>query len=238
MRFGAGRVVYIATDEIWRWRYARGETLPERFWLPIIRLLARQSLVASGQPALLTAEPEDAVVDQPVTLTLRLLDQSLQDARPRTVQARVTRDPDPTRPSLVSRDAAVELRAESAEGSASTTLTATWIPTEPGRHTIRVTEPALAALDLTDTVRVTAPDDELRDAASDHALLAELAAQTGGAVLTPDRLRELPDLLPNRRLRLLGSPQSDSLWDKPLVWVLLVSLLTAEWVGRRLIRMP
>lgn len=238
MRFGAGRVVYSATDEIWRWRYARGETLPERFWLPIIRLLARQSLVASGEPALLTADPEDTVVNQPVTLTLRLLDQSLQDSRPRTVQARVTKDADPTRPSAVTRDAAVELRAEAAEGVASSTLTATWIPTEPGRYTVRVTEPTLAALDLSDAINVTAPDDELRDAAADHGLLAELASQTGGAVLTPDRLGELPDLLPNRRLRLLGSPQSETLWDRPLVWVLIVCLVTAEWVGRRLIRMP
>jgi hypothetical protein len=38
MRYGAGRVLYVATDEIWRWRYARGEALPERFWLPLIRL--------------------------------------------------------------------------------------------------------------------------------------------------------------------------------------------------------
>ena len=31
MRYGAGRVIYVATDEIWRWRYGRGERLPEQF---------------------------------------------------------------------------------------------------------------------------------------------------------------------------------------------------------------
>ncbi len=38
MRYGAGRVVFVGTDEIWRWRYARGEELPERFYLPLMRL--------------------------------------------------------------------------------------------------------------------------------------------------------------------------------------------------------
>lgn len=36
MRFGAGRVAYVATDETWRWRYGRGESYQERFWLPLI----------------------------------------------------------------------------------------------------------------------------------------------------------------------------------------------------------
>ena len=41
LRYGAGQSIYIATDEIWRWRYGRGELYPERFWVQLIRMLWR-----------------------------------------------------------------------------------------------------------------------------------------------------------------------------------------------------
>ncbi|MCH7571913.1 MAG: hypothetical protein IH891_03260, partial [Planctomycetes bacterium] len=39
MRFGSGQSIYVATDEIWRWRYGRGELYPEQFWVQMIRML-------------------------------------------------------------------------------------------------------------------------------------------------------------------------------------------------------
>jgi len=60
---------------------------------------------------------------------------------------------------------------------------------------------------------------------------------TGGSVVQPDQLPSLGELLPNRQLRLLGTPDVETLWDKPIVWVLLISLLMAEWVGRRIIKL-
>ena len=44
-------------------------------------------------------------------------------------------------------------------------------------------------------------------------------------------------LLPNRKLKLAGEPEVHTLWDTPLALLLVVVLLTVEWVGRRLIRM-
>jgi hypothetical protein len=90
MRYGAGRVMYVATDETWRWRYARGETLQERFWLPLVRLLARESVARSGQPAVLDLSQRVVSVEQPVRIAVRLLDQSLVDASPQSLRVRVT----------------------------------------------------------------------------------------------------------------------------------------------------
>ncbi|MEO1512765.1 MAG: hypothetical protein AAFU70_11885, partial [Planctomycetota bacterium] len=57
MRYGSGRVAYVATDEVWRWRFGRGEALYERFWLPMIRHLARGRLERTGQRAVLSVRP-------------------------------------------------------------------------------------------------------------------------------------------------------------------------------------
>jgi hypothetical protein len=64
-----------------------------------------------------------------------------------------------------------------------------------------------------------------------------LSQATGGKVLLASELNQLPDLLPNRELHLLGTPDVETLWDKPIVWTVLLALLICEWVGRRLIKL-
>lgn len=237
MRYGAGRTVYVATDEIWRYRFGRGETLPERFWIPLVRLLARESLGRSGKPAVLQVAPQRALTDQPVRITVKLLDQSLLDANPETIRVRIQR-------TQTARDADVfeqiELRpersADEAEGGVGT-YSAAWLTAEPGSYAVRAIDPLLAGLELAAQVDVQLPEDELRAPQADHALLNELAAQTGGTVLDAAGLARLPNLLPNRELRLLGTPEIETLWDKPVVLTMLVVLLTLEWAGRRLIKL-
>lgn len=236
MRYGAGRVIYVATDEIWRWRYGRGETLPERFWLPLIRLLARESLSRSGQAAIIDATPERAIVDQPVQISVRLLDQSLLSTRPEslTVRAKAEGTTDGSEHSIALRP------QESGRGvgeSPSGLYTGSWVFAEPGDYTIRPTDSVLSGLGLSARVEVRSRDDELREPAADHRLIEDLANATGGKLLKTDRIRELADLLPNRQVRTAGETVSETLWDKPLVWALLILLLSLEWIGRRLIRL-
>ncbi|MEQ8769269.1 MAG: hypothetical protein RIB60_02045 [Phycisphaerales bacterium] len=228
MRFGAGAVAYVATDEIWRWRYGRGEDLPERFWLPLIRQLGRSSLGQSDASATLTASPSDALVGAGVQIRVDLLDQELVDAAPQTVRAEVTRPgAAPVRVQLTrSDDSGVRAR-----------YAGTWGADEPGAYVVRVTEPLLAAMDLAAPVSVAWPDDERRHPETDHALLADLAERTNGAVVRLTELSSLPDRLPNRELVIRGDPEWATLWDRPVVLAVLVLLLTMEWIGRRLIHL-
>ena len=233
MRYGAGRAAYVGTDETWRLRYGRGETLPERFWVPLIRLLARGSLGRLGKPALLEATPTNPLVEQSVRISLKLLDQSLLVARPNTLTVRIGR-----------ADAAganaqdVALTAEQgADLGGMAEFAGVWTPAEAGEFIITPTEAAFAGLDLATRVRVTLPSDELRRPQTDHESLAALAAATGGDVLAPENLSRVSELLPNREVRLLGTPQTESLWDKPIVLALLVGLFGLEWMGRRLIKL-
>ena len=236
MRYGAGRVIYVATDETWRWRYGRGETLTERFWLPLIRLLGRDSLARGGRAAVIEASPSRAVVDQGVQVSLRLADQSLADLRPSSLRVRVEREPRPGEPS--SPPVRLTLAPDEATpAGAPGAYTATWVPTEPGVYRVVADDPILAGFALAAEVRVALPDDELRSPQADHALLAALAEQTEGAVIQPDSLADLATILPNRELILDGAPDIETLWDRPIVLAVLILLLSAEWVGRRLIRL-
>ncbi|MFO0830894.1 MAG: hypothetical protein U0637_03515 [Phycisphaerales bacterium] len=233
MRYGAGRIVYVATDETWRYRYGRGETLTERFWIPVLRLLARGSLGRSGQAALLTASPDQANVQQPVRVTVKLLDQALIQRAAASIAVRIT-------PAGAGQQApeSVTLSPErTGDASSVATYAGTWVPAQPGAYTVTSDDPLLTGQDLAARVEITLPEDELRRPQADHEALASLAMATGGRVLTPQDLPNLAALLPNRELRILGTPDIETLWDKPIALALLLTLLAAEWIGRRLIKL-
>jgi len=233
MRYGAGRTIYLATDETWRYRFGTGEGLFERTWLPLIRLLARERLALADRPAALTATPERARPQQPVVIELVLLDPALLQSPPPTLRAEVrTPGGSPTELTLTPQDPSAD-----DEPRLAARYSAVWVPAAPGTYIVRATDPALAGIDLAAQVRVIAPDDELRDPATDFDALQRLADATGGEVLTPDRLGELPGLLPNRRLILAGAPEVSTLWDRWPALALIALLLTLEWVGRRLVRL-
>lgn len=236
MRYGAGRVLYVATDEIWRWRYGRGETLPERFWLPLVRLLARESLARSGQQAILEATPERATVDQPVQISVRLLDQSLLNTRPASLTVRAK----PLN-SEVSGEQRITLRPQEGNrsiGEAPSGLyTGAWTFAEAGDYAVSPVDAILSGLGLSAKVEVRARDDEMREPAADHVLLDEIAHATSGRMLRIDEIGHLNELLPNRQVRTAGETFAEPLWDKPIVWAALILLLSLEWIGRRLIRL-
>lgn len=239
MRYGSGRIVYVATDETWRWRFGRGEALYERFWLPIIRLLARESLAASGQAALLEVAPDRPVVDQPVRVSLRLVDESIAGRLPQKLTVRVAR---PGASGSGDRSSELTLLPEGSRDGRTTSFATTWTPPDGGEFELSAVDAALGGVGAdggppTARVEVVTADDERRTPQADQAALAALAQQTGGAVIQPDQLATLADKLPNRQVRVLGTPEIDPLWDRPGVYVAFMVLLTLEWIGRKWLRL-
>lgn len=251
MRFGAGRALYVATDEIWRWRYARGERLPERFWIQLVRMLGREAVARSGQPAALELTPERAEIDQPVRIQLTLLDQALIESAPPSLSVTLTktaesdnRPVDPSASPPIQLQLLPETRASDAAGPARAkgirTYAATFVPTDSGRYKVLATDPVLAtsaSSELSARLEVWQADDELRRPQTDHALLSTLSSATDARTLTPAELPQLPKLLPNRRVILSGEPDVHTLWDTPLALLSIILLLTLEWIGRRLLRL-
>ncbi|MDX9912843.1 MAG: hypothetical protein RBS39_13545, partial [Phycisphaerales bacterium] len=225
---------------VWRWRYARGETLPERFWLPIVRALGRTSLARGGRSATLEGNPTRGEVGQLVRVRSELLDQSLVDARPASLEARIVRlasdgsrsDVSPTSVRLAPEDAGADPITRGG-----TSFSGEWLPDQPGRYVIEPTSPLLAGLGLRSEIEVVLPDDEMRRPQADHALLASICDATGGRVLAPSDLAQLPNLIPNRAVTIEGPPEVETLWDKPVVLVTIVLLLGLEWVVRKLIHL-
>ena len=222
MRFGAGNAMYVATDEVWRWRNGRGEAYPERFWVQLLRSLARPALGSGGEEVRIAVEPARATVGDAVRIEVELP----SGAPPATVPLEAV-------PEDRSR-ATIEIDALPAPGGG---FVARLVPETEGRWSIRPRDPALAARAgggaAFESVR---SDRELRDAEVDRALLEALARETGGRVVGPADARGLVHTLPNRSVR-TADPVQDRLWNSPAALMLVLSLLGAEWAIRRKARL-
>lgn len=248
MRFGAGKSVYVGTDETWRWRYGRGELLFERYWLQLVRMLGRERLARSGEGAGLEVAPGRAVVGQTVRVSVEVRDQALLERAPGTVGVMVSRGD----ASGVDGDGGGErltLRRVGGGGGGSAggdgaggggvgvEYAAFWEAGAPGAYRVRVDDPVFAGRGLEESVEVRWPTDELRRPQADHAALARLAGSTeGGGMIDLGDLGSLDELLPNRMAR-REFERAEPLWDSPLALIVVMGLLTFEWVGRRLIRL-
>ncbi|MCR4415089.1 MAG: VWA domain-containing protein, partial [Thermoguttaceae bacterium] len=74
---GAGKVLFHAIDETWRWRFRVGDTYFARYWVQTIRYLARSKLDTAGRAATLSTQRREYRFGEPVRLTVRFADERL-----------------------------------------------------------------------------------------------------------------------------------------------------------------
>ena len=227
MRYGAGQSMHLATDETWRWRYGRGETLQERFWIPLLRLLGRDAIATGGSAIRLRAAPASIALGDRATIELEIEDARALDLDLASIAVSIEQDG--------ARVGEIDL-PRTADGLHA----AAWAPEATGVFSLRVAESDLLRLGAAGAVaevEVVRPDDEWRIPETDHAALRALAESTGGAIVDPDpsALATLPSRLPDRSV-VVPIPIIEPIWSSPLALIVCLVLLTAEWIGRRMLR--
>ncbi len=220
MRFGAGTAAYVATDETWRWRSGRGEGPQERFWIPLVRHLARGSLAGSIEKPTLDVQPGSVVVEQPVRITLDGVGTILPDR----VVVQATRQ-DGTEVAEIPLEAGPSGRHEGV-----------WAAPREGIWEFRCPDAGIPDM-RSATLLVRSEDPERLDAKPDHALLRQLAEATGGSVLTSGDITTLARAIPDRSTT-IRQPITRPMWNLWWIYAILGSLLLAEWLGRRNLRLP
>jgi len=223
MRYGSGRTALVGTDEIWRWRYGRGETVPERFWVPLVRMLARGRVEAALGAGVLRVRPVRPEPGVAALIELEVFDQDAIDRMPERVRAAIVR--------ADGRRDEIELRGE---GSS---RTGEWVPDAPGSFRVELLDapPELGILEA--NARVVEPGDERANLNTDHPRLASLAVLTGGRIVAPADIARLNEWIPNRSRVHAGTPIVETLWDRWAVLIGLLGLFTLEWIARRLMRL-
>ena len=250
--YGFGRVLFVGLDSTWRWRYRTGDLYHHTFWGDAIHWAAADKALGAGndyvrfgtaKPVYRRGERPEVVVRfgeelGPIKADLlagaRILRPTGKDNSEEAV-ALVPLNRRPARPRVL-------------EGQAPA------LP--PGQYTLELVIPELesklkllppaagappgaqSAGRLRTTFSVLPPDStELIDLETKWTLLEELASKSGGKVFTPENAGELASLLAKQSVPYVEHFEQ-RLWQWWVVLVLVVSLLTLEWVGRKLAGLP
>ncbi len=223
-RFGAGRVLYLASDETWRWRYKTADLWHQRIWNQIARSVMARSFSVSSEYLSVDTGPVSYQPGQAVDVRIRLQDAGGRPAVSAAVDALVWRggevigtislEPDENVPGVY-RGRVTGLAA----GDYEVSVQAAGYSNEALRARSRFTVNA----------ETTA---ELRDGSANEALLQQVAEAGGGQFLREEDLRQLPKILSvysNGRI-----VESDTLLWQSYWWFLsILMLLTCEWLLRR-----
>jgi uncharacterized membrane protein len=219
--FGAGRALFSAIDDSWRWRFYTGESVFDTYWVQQLRWLARGKKLGQRR-ATFTADGDTFELGQQVRLRLGVLDPVLLQQLPVELSVQVNDEKD--RPLRVEK-----LQRQSAEGDYLGSFAADRI----GRFSFTVPALASVAQNLDARIEVIEPRLELADPRVNRVALAALASDTFGQPVPWDKAGSvLPGLLPSAaRTTLL--PLDMPLWNAPAAMILFVLLIGSEWVVRK-----
>lgn len=220
--FGAGRILFHATDETWRWRYRVGDALFARYWGQAIRMLSRSKLMDRERGVELTVEQPEFRRGEAVSLRARFLDERLAPATDDGVEVVVEHAGQPNERMTLTRSSA-------SRGLFEGTFTAMG----EGRYHARLAAPATAGKAHSVDFRVTAPPGERVRTAMDVAELKAAAAMSGGRFYpSSNALSLLSELPPGRQVPIEPLPPRP-LWNHWWMMVALVGVLGAEWILRK-----
>jgi hypothetical protein len=219
--FGAGRVLFHATDSTWRWRIGVGDTFFARYWVQTIRYLARGKL-SSGRGAELASDRREYRRGEPVGLRLRFRDQRLvpSGSDDATVLVEATGH---------ARRRAILRRNPAAAGVFEGTLT----DLGDGEYQVLLSEPQLPGEPPAARFRVVSPPGEMTRTEMDRQALVRVADSTYGKFYTPANADRLFDELPTGRRVPIDNLPPIPIWNRWWLLSMFLACMTAEWVLRK-----
>jgi len=217
---GAGKVMFHAFDDTWRWRFRTGDEYFGRFWVQTVRFLARSRLLGGRQAELQTDRKRYERGSQ-VEFRARFANPAL--APPGDLTVEVARKGSGSRriklsPVPGSRNVFEGVMPQAAEGDYEARL---------------LPPPVLEGAIPTADFRVEGPVGEFEHVEMNQAELVAAAQAGGGRPYAPLEADRLLADLPRPSKPPLDVDPPIALWNSWPIFALFVTLITLEWVLRK-----
>ncbi len=220
--YGKGQVLFLGTDETWRWRSNVENKYFGRFWGQVIYQMGLPHLVGTPKRVQMSLERPENFLGRPGHVFARVFDVEFKPFTGERVAARLeAMDAKPGQ----ERSRAVTLEPVAGMPGEYRAL----LPHDAtGRFALRVDDPAPAALEY----RVgLPPQHELEVAGMAEDALRRAAAAAGGKFHREEDLHRLAaEIRPVRAPFVMR--QEMLLWN-PAVWLVFLGLIAAEWILRK-----
>lgn len=225
--YGAGRVLYLGSAEIWRLR-ALDENFYDRFWVQAVREVGQGRLMRGTTRGVLFLERDRYPLGSTVQVQARILDAQLQKLEADHLVLEVY-DPNgkPITPAIQLNS--VANRPGDFQGG--------FPVTRAGTYRLELPVPE-SNEQIVKRIEVQFPNLERQHPQQDVQVLRSMARETGGEYLTAtDAAKRLPALLKDQSITTVQTGFPDPQWDKAWVMYLLVGLLGMEWLTRKLLKL-
>ena len=227
-RYGAGHAMVLTIDTTWRWSrltrvLGQSDTLFARFWSQTIRWLAGRDVQADRPLITVSTDRPDYEVGKPVRIEVKRQPQPETDLAAAEVSVELTNEAGESTP--------VETRAGSMDPDL---FTGTYYPPAGGRYEVAaaLTAAGRPVANQTTEFLVHGSELELADTRTNRAQLQAIADLTGGLYFDVGDAAALAGAV-DRRDRRTPVVQRTELWNSPVLFVVFLAAITAEWLIRR-----
>lgn len=223
---GAGKVLFNATDELWRWRFRAGDHYFGPFWSRAIRYLSRSRLLGHDRSAELTSDRVVYTQGESPTLRVRFFDERFVPAATERVVVTLERRNGERRSVSLAKSAG---QSTVFEGQAAL------LPL--GTYHAWITDPSFREAPPATDFRVETGSEELLRRNLDRREMEQAAALSRGVFCTLEDAADLPSRIPPGHPVALSSRERVPLWNRWEILLLFAGLLTAEWILRKRARL-
>lgn len=237
--YGFGQVVWMGIDSTWRWRFRAGDRWHHRFWGQIVRWAARNKSASGNDQVRLSLST--VVVDEMETVEASIrwnpkLTRELADAEVRLLIERVPDSTDDEDSDVAVQEVVLTSNDETPERYASR------LPRlKPGTYTVRLSvdnaDLLLQQEVSSELIVQKRTSTELANISCNRQFLQQLSAATGGELLEPWQLSELPEMTQSEEQK-GQAVEEHSLWDTWPAMLLFFFLLATEWIIRKMNGLP
>ena len=223
-RYGKGKVMSIGAAGLWQWAFMKDELAKydevyARFWGQMIRWLVYDSDFLPGQDIAFKSDRFSYNTGDAVALIVQS-----KDIQPAGFAPQVA----------VTAPSGKTTRLDPAPSSDSGGYySAMYYPEEEGSFTATLLDNGHGQGEQGVEFTVYANDLETRFVGANPELMAQIAAASGGGVLALDEWKTLPGKLREFERSMIEETKPEDAWDLPVVFMVLVCVLGAEWFIRR-----
>jgi hypothetical protein len=219
---GAGKVLFHATDDTWRWRYRVGDVYFARYWVQAVRYLSRSKLLGQESAVELSADRREYRRGEPVRLRVRFIDERQAPVADDGVTVILEREGQPNQRVKLARNAT---NRGIFEGSFADAL--------DGKYHAWVGTPTLEGQAASADFLVVAPPGELERIQMDADTLKLVAEETRGRFYRIRDVDRLPGQLPPGHQVPIEALPPEVLWNRWWLLAAFLGLITSEWILRK-----
>jgi hypothetical protein len=221
-RYGNGKVLFHATDELWRWRFRTGDAYYGRYWVHVIRYLSRSKSLGKDAGAELTVDHKVYRTGETVGLRVRFADEQHSALAADGVTV------------IVEKTDGAQQKVVLKQVPEAVTVFEGHIPRiAEGKYHAWIAIPSFARAPPAEDFEVRPSEREMRVLRTDVGEMAAAAKVSGGKLYVPTAAESLPDDIPHGLPVPIESNSVIRLWNHWLTLLMFAVVLSLEWILRK-----